>query len=192
MKLALKNFAYFILDILQTVTVAFGFFAVVYLFVVQLHKVNGDSMLPNFHNAEYLLTNKLVYLFRAPQRGDVIIFKFPPMPSSDYIKRVIGLPGEEIEIRNDRIIIYNQGHPEGLTLDETYLPAGTATVGKSYLPKDTRIKIPEGNYVVMGDNRTHSSDSREWGFVPRENIIGRGWLRIWPPDALAFIPQPSY
>jgi len=192
MKLALKNLSYLILDILQTITVAFGFFAVIYLFLIQPHQVRGDSMLPSFHNSDYLITNKVLYTFREPQRGDVIIFKFPPMPKEEYIKRIIGMPNEEVEIRDGFVIIYNSEHPNGFVLDEPYLEKGTRTAGKTAIPDETRIRIPEDQFVVMGDNRSRSSDSREWGFVPRENFVGKGWIRYWPPEAMAFIPHPDY
>ena len=192
MKNLLKQLGLFVLDFLETIVLSFAIFVVIYTFVAQPHKVKGDSMLPNFHTSDYLLTDKLSYRFKPPNRGDVVVFRYPLAPQYDYIKRIIGLPNEEIEIKDGRITIYNQDHPKGFVLDESYLKLGTKTIGRSSIPDEDRIKIPEKQYAVMGDNRQQSSDSREWGMVSLDNIIGRVWLRYWPPQALAFIADPKY
>ncbi|MDP2873743.1 MAG: signal peptidase I [bacterium] len=182
----------FVLDITETIVIALAIFVVIYLFAVQPHEVKGDSMLPNFVSGEYLLTNKITYRFHEPQRGDVIVFKFPLAQQFDYIKRIIALPNDEIMLQDNQVTIYNSQHPNGLALKELYLKPGTIVSGRSFLPEGKRLKIPEGEYFVMGDNRERSSDSREWGFVPRELIIGRSWVRYWPTQALAFIPSQTY
>ncbi len=185
----MKQFGSFVLDFLETIVLSFAIFVVVYVFITQPHKVKGDSMLPNFHTSEYLLTDKVTYRFRPPGRGDVVVFRYPLAPQYDYIKRIIGLPEEEIEIRNGRVKIYNQNNKEGFVLPEPYLKPGTLTLPHPSIPDGVRTKIPEKHFVVMGDNRQQSSDSREWGPIALENIIGRVWLRYWPPQALAFIPE---
>ena len=185
----MKQLGSFILDFLETIVLSFAIFVVVYVFITQPHKVKGDSMLPNFHTSEYLLTDKVTYRFRPPGRGDVVVFRYPLAPQYDYIKRIIGLPEEEIEVKNGRVKIYNQKNKEGFVLEEPYLKPGTLTLAHSSIPDGVRTKIPEGYFVVMGDNRQQSSDSREWGPITSENIIGRVWLRYWPPQALAFIPE---
>lgn len=192
MKDLLKQLGYFALDFLETIVLSFAIFVVIYVFVAQPHKVKGDSMLPNFHTGEYLLTDKISYRFRLPQRGEIVIFRYPLAPQYDYIKRVIALPNEEIEITSNSISIYNLEHPDGIVLKEPYLRENTKTTGRSNLPEGVRVKIPEKHYVVLGDNRQQSSDSREWGFISFDNIVGRVWLRYWPPQALALVPEPGY
>jgi len=188
----LRSLGTFLLDTLEIITTAFAIFVVLFLFVVQIHEVNGDSMLPNFHNGEYVLTDKLTYKFREPQRGEIVIFKAPPRPRDEYIKRLIGLPGERIKIQNNQIIIYNDGHPEGFILHEDYLENGIITQGKSAITPNTVFTIPDGNYLVFGDNRENSSDSRHWGPVPKSMLVGRAVIRIWPPTALSVVKHAEY
>jgi len=189
---SLKAIYNFILDVTETIVIALAMFVVVYLFAFQPHQVKGDSMLPDFIDGEYLLTNKITYRLGEPQRGDVVVFKFPMAPQFDYIKRIIGLPGEEVMIKDNHVVIFNQQHPQGLALNEPYLDPGVHITGRTFSPEGKKIKIPEGEYYVMGDNRERSSDSREWGFVPKENIVGKSWIRYWPTSALAFIPEQEY
>lgn len=144
-----------------------GLFIIVYLFIAQPHKIAGQGMAPNYVDGQYYLTNKFTYKAGVPQRGDVIVFKAPTKPEVDYFKRIIGLPGEEIEIRDGKVYINNQ------ELSETYLASGTYTNVGTFMTEGQKVKIPENQYFVLGDNRNHSSDSREWGFVPKENIVGR-------------------
>lgn len=192
MKELLKALGNFLLDTLEIITTAFALFVVMFLFVVQIHEVRGDSMLPNFHHHEYVLTDKVTYHFRNPQRGEIVIFKAPPKPRDEYIKRVIALPGEKIKIQNNRIIIYNEGHPEGFVLQEDYLAPGTITTGKTAVPPNTDVTVPNDEFIVMGDNRGASSDSRLWGPVKRGMIVGRAVVRIWPPNALGIIRHAEY
>ena len=192
MKDFIRSLGTFLLDTIEIITTAFAIFVVMFLFVVQIHEVNGDSMLPNFHDKEYVLTDKISYKFKEPQRGEVVIFKAPPKPRDEYIKRLIALPGEKIKIQNNKIIIYNDGHPKGFVLQEDYLKNGILTKGKSAIPADTLISIPEGEYLVFGDNREASSDSRHWGTVGKGLIVGRAVFRIWPPTALSVIRHAEY
>jgi len=191
-KKALKAVGQFILDTLETIVLALAMFAIGYLFVLQPHQVNGDSMLPDFADQEHILTEKISYRLREPRRGEVLIFKYPKAHEYDYIKRIIGLPGETLLIRDGRVEIFNDEHPDGIVLGEPYLEPGTQTVGRPAIPTGKKFTIPEGHYVVLGDNRTKSSDSREWGTVARDEIVGRAWIRYWPPQALAFIPTAKY
>lgn len=143
-------------------------------------------MEPNFHDGDYLVVDELTYHLRQPERGEIIVFKYPKMPSQRYIKRIIGLPGDTIEIRNGAISIFNAGGTEVLN-ESVYLPAGL------YTPGDARVSLDKEEYFVLGDNRFASSDSRRWGTVPRDDIIGRVLLRAWPPTALAgYFEAPSY
>lgn len=192
MKSFIRSVGTFLLDTIEIITTAFAIFVVIFLFVAQIHEVNGDSMLPNFHNHEYVLTDKLSYKFKQPQRGDVVIFKAPPKPRDEYIKRIVALPEERIRIQNNRVIIYNEEHPRGWTLPEEYLGQGILTKGKSAIPPNTIITVPKGEYLVFGDNREASSDSRHWGTVGKELIVGRAVVRIWPPTALGVIKHAEY
>lgn len=156
------------------------------LLVAQPFIVNGASMDPTFHPGEYLIVDQISYrLFEGPQRGSVIIFRHPPEPSKFFIKRVIGLPGETLEIKSGQITVKNLERPEGFQLNETYI----------IHPKDDSfsIKLAEDEYFVMGDNRAGSSDSRIWGPLPRKYIIGRPIVRLFPINKIAVWPgrQPE-
>ena len=180
---AIKTILKFFLDIFQTFVIAMAMFVVLYQFAGQPHVVNGASMEPNFHDKEYLLTDKISYRFHEPQRGDVVIFHYPLNPEIDYIKRIVALPGEEIILRKGNVYI------NGRRLDESYLAPGTITSGHSYLYEGQSIVLKPNEYFVMGDNRSSSSDSREWGTVPRENIIGPTFFRYWPPSEIGLVRE---
>ncbi|MCX6726015.1 MAG: signal peptidase I [Candidatus Shapirobacteria bacterium] len=170
------------LDVVETIVIALAIFVIIYLFLFQPHQVRGSSMFPNFHDNDYLLTDKISYRLNEPKRGEVVIFIAPKNEEYDYIKRIIGLPKEKVSInKNNQILINDQ------KLDEYYLPAGTETFGGAFLEAGKTVTIPDDEYFVMGDNRSHSSDSRDWGFVPRKNIIGKAWLRYWPPKDMGLI-----
>lgn len=176
----------FFFDILQTVVLAAAIFIISYLFLFQPHQVIGNSMDPNFADQEYILTDKISYRFHPPARGEVVVFKAPPDPERDYIKRIIGLPGEKIKIQGGRVFINAQ------VLKEEYLPPEDLAVSGSFLQEAKEIQIPNDAYIVLGDNRRHSSDSREWGPVPRQSIIGKAFLRYWPVDEIGLVPQVTY
>jgi signal peptidase I len=181
-----RQLGLFFLDFVEVIVTSFALFVVVYLLFLQPHQVRGDSMLPNFHNNEYLLTDKITYRFRDPRRGEVVVFQAPGNERFDYIKRIIGLPGEKVRIENGDVYINNQ------LIDEVAYLHGDNTSGGSFLNNGEQIIVPENQYFVLGDNRDGSHDSRAWGFVPEENIIGKAWFRYWPIDELGFIPKASY
>lgn len=183
LKSAIKAVLKFFLDIFQTFVIAMAMFVVLYQFVGQPHIVNGSSMEPNFHNKEYLLTDKVSYRFHEPNRGDVIIFHYPLNPELDYIKRVIALPNEEITLKAGYVYV------NGRRLDEAYLAPGTITSGHSFLYEGQSLVLKQNEYFVMGDNRGSSSDSREWGTVPRENIIGPTFFRYWPLTEVGLVKE---
>ncbi|OGD86116.1 signal peptidase I [Candidatus Curtissbacteria bacterium RBG_16_39_7] len=185
MNLVKQLFSFFT-DIFETIIIALAIFLVVYLFLVQPHRVQGDSMLPNFKNGELILTDKISYRIRPPQRGNVIVFKAPYDKSKDFIKRIIGLPGEKIKVENGGIFVNNK------KVSESYLPDSIKVQGGSILKEGEEYSIPQEEYVVFGDNRAHSSDSREFGPVPKKDIIGKAFFVYWPPNAFAFITQVSY
>lgn len=153
-------------------------------FIVQPFFVRGDSMVPNFHDKDYLVIDEISYRFKEPQRGDVVVFRFPQDPHQYYIKRLIGMPEETVEIKNGQVIVSNQSNPAGFELDEFYLDQST--------PGEINIKLDENEYFVLGDNRGASSDSRRWGPLARHLIIGRAWLRAWPVNAAQAIKVPAY
>lgn len=152
-------------EIAQTAAISLAIFFFVYIFLVQPHRVKGDSMLPNFHDGELLLTEKITYRIYKPERGDVIVFK-APQRNVDFIKRIVGIPGDTVRIEDGTVFINDRELVEPY---ETQKTQGTATV---MLEKD--------DYFVLGDNRGSSSDSRSFGPVKRNSIRGRVWLVYWP------------
>lgn len=170
-----------ILEALQPIVMAFAIFMIIYLFLFQPHRVDGNSMFPNFHDKELLLTDKITYRHKLPQRGQVIVFHAPPPFEDDFIKRIVGLPGEVIMIKEHAVYINNQ------RLNEYYLPDTILSEQKSFLREGMPYTIPEGYYMVFGDNRNFSSDSREWGPININSIVGKVWIRYWPPDKLGII-----
>jgi len=173
----MKKALIFIWEVFKIVVISLAIIIPIRYFLIQPFFVKGASMEPNFDNGQYLVIDEISYRFNEPQRGEVVVFKYPLDPSQHYIKRIIGLPGEGVEIRNGQVYIYNPTFPQGILLDESaYLPPGTVTRG------EMRIKLGKDDYFVIGDNRGASSDSRQWGALPRDNIVGRVWLRAWPFD----------
>jgi len=138
-------------------------------------------MEPNFENSNYLIVDELSFRFRDPQRGEVVVFRYPKNISQRFIKRIIGLPGDKIEVKAGSIMVNDQ------VLDESkYLPSGVQT------PGNIQTSLNENEYFVLGDNRISSFDSRQWGLLPRKNIIGRVLIRAWPITTLTKIEVPSY
>jgi signal peptidase I len=157
---------------------------ITYLLLIQPHQVKGESMSPTLENGEYILTEKISYKIGQPKRGDIIVFKAPPQPTDEFIKRIIGIPGDEILIDKGKVYV------NGEKLKEGYLPAGSET--RTGNDRETqRIKLGPDEYFVMGDNRNNSYDSRAWGPVKRAKIIGRAWLVYWPPSRFGFIPETN-
>lgn len=182
----------FFLDIFEVFIMAAAMFVISYLFFFQPHQVNGSSMFPNFHDKELVLTDKFFYKkFHEPQRGEVIIFKYPKNEELEYIKRLIALPGEKVAVKGGKIYIYNTEHPEGFSLNEPYIPEENVILPKTFIG-ETPVEVPENMYVMIGDNRPVSSDSREWGFVPEENIVGKALVRYWPVNTFTVIKTPEY
>lgn len=181
-----RKLSNFLLDILQTIVLALAIFMIAYLFLFQPHKVDGHSMDPNFANGEYLLTDKLSYRFGQPERGDVVVFEAPTNRRQDYIKRIIGLPGENISVKSGKVLI--NGHP----LEENYLPDTFQTRAGVFLTEGATITLRPEEYMVFGDNRDNSSDSRSFGPIKRKDIVGRAWVVYWPPKEVGPIKSVSY
>jgi len=145
--------------------------------------VSGSSMDPNFHNADYLIIDELSYRLREPERQEVIVFKYPNNPSLKYIKRVIGLPGEKVEIVNGQVFITSGN--KTFQLEEPYLSEETK---QTWINNNNfSVELGQNEYFVMGDNRNFSSDSRIWGPVPKKNIVGKVFIKLSSFDLLSSI-----
>ena len=140
-------------------------------------RVDNISMQPTLHPGEFILVNKFEYKLGEIHRGDIIVFHYPLNPSEDYIKRVIGIPGDTVTVSNTRVMVNNQ------TLTEPYISAPPQYTGT--------WQVPEGKVFVLGDNRNQSSDSHSWGFVPSENIVGRALVIYWPLEQFKILTSPA-
>jgi signal peptidase I len=172
-------------EVIETIVLTILMFLVI-RFAVQNFNVEGVSMEPSLHDTELILVDKWTYLFHSPQRGDVIVFVAPPDPNLDYVKRIIATPGDRITIDNTTVIV------NGVTLKETYV--APENQGNIFSYKNIHnMLVPANDYFVLGDDRLRSSDSRDWGFVPRKNIIGRAAFVYWPlrEDNYGFLPNVS-
>ena len=175
----------FLLSFLETVVVALVISIVLYLFIMTPHEVIGNSMHPTYQNGEYLMANKLLYRFQDPQRGDVIIFKYSD--TQDFIKRVIGLPGDKVMLKDGHIYINDQ------LLDESaYLSNSIYTNGGEFLHEGESITVPDNEYFVCGDNRPHSSDSRTFGPISKDDIKGKAWLVYFPFSQFRIAQHETY
>ena len=178
----LRSVISYILDFLETIVVAVVIFLVLYVFVFQPHRVQGQSMFPTLHSGEYLLTNKFTYQFEEPRPGDIVVFKAPIHEEYDYIKRIIAVPGDRVKIIDGKFYV------NGYILDEShYLSSSVATNGQRFLQEGMEVIVPPNSYFVAGDNRSNSSDSRDFGPIAEDKIVGKAWFRYWPPSAFGLI-----
>ncbi|USN53270.1 MAG: signal peptidase I [Candidatus Nomurabacteria bacterium] len=169
----------FFVELLKVVIIALAIIVPVRYFLMQPFYVKGASMEPNFHDNEYLIIDELSYRISEPRRGEVVVFHNPRQESEFYIKRIIGLPNEEVKLQHGTIQIINSEHPDGMTLDESiYLPESIYTNGTE------DVTLSDNEYFVMGDNRPSSLDSRIFGPISGDSIVGRIWVRAWPFDKL--------
>ena len=182
----IKEFFSFLFGIIKTIIIAAAIVIPIRYFLFQPFIVRGDSMLPNFHHRDYLLIDEISFRFREPERGEVIIFKPPNQPSTRYIKRIIGLPGDIIQITEGKIFISKEGSEHKVLGETDYLAEPVFTSG------NIRVILGENEFFVLGDNREFSSDSRIFGSLPRENIIGRVFFRAFPFNSFAKIETPLY
>lgn len=171
-----------LIEFIQTLVIFAAIASAIYLFVAQPHKVSGASMDPNFKHGDYILTDKISYRFWEPIRGDVVVFKNPKDTSQDFIKRIIGIPGDLVEVGDGHIFLNSR------QLNEPFLKSGVTTKSGFFLKENEEIIVPQNHYIVLGDNRPNSSDSREWGFIAKNEIIGRVILRYWPQDTIGLFP----
>jgi len=165
-------------EVVETAVLTLVIFFLVRL-ALQNFRIEGHSMQPNLHHGQFMIINRAVYYLHPPQRGDVIVFHSPGNPRKDFIKRVVGLPGEEVEMREGQVFI------DGTRLEETYI---SQPGNRSWGPE----LVGEFNYFVLGDNRNNSSDSRSWGTLDGEAIVGKAWISYWPPQQWGIVPHYSF
>ncbi len=181
----------FIWDLVKILAIALIIIVPFRTFIAEPFVVSGSSMLPNFTNHDYLIVDRLSYITGKPQRGDVIVLRFPKDPSQYFIKRIVGLPGEKVcfsatcQGQDGHVYIFNNQHPEGFKLAEAYISKPAYGVSQS-------AALGSGEYFVLGDNRDASSDSRVWGILPKDDIVGKVWARVYPFSTAGFFHTPSY
>ncbi len=180
---AIRNFASSVWDVAKVVIISAAIIIPIRTFIFQPFFVRGTSMVPTFYNGDYLLIDELTYRFREPSRGEVIVFRYPNDPKQFYIKRIIGLPGEKVSVRNGSVSVLSEGNE--IQLEEPYISPGSASESRD-------IVAGPDEYIVFGDNRPHSSDSRSWGPVPEKYFIGRVFLTAWPLNDIAVFAAPTY
>jgi signal peptidase I len=163
--------------------VALGLAFFIRFFIAAPYVVSGASMVPTFFDYHYLIIDRVTYGFEEPERGDVIVLDLPQDTSRALIKRVIGLPGETVSLSGGSVTIINAEHPDGFVLNETYVDP--QNLGG---PTDMKMELGPDQYFVLGDNRKVSADSRSWGVLPREDIVGRAFLRLFPFNQIGIFP----
>jgi signal peptidase I len=184
----MRKFLASLLEIFEIAVIAIAAVFLVRTFLIQPFLVSGTSMSPNFSNGDYVLVDELTYRVRLPERGEVVVFHDPEAGSYStyFIKRVIGLPGETVTIASDTVTVYNASHPAGFALDESYLPNDVVTSGTE------TYTLSSSTYLMLGDNRPASYDSRSWGPLSTKNIVGLVRIRLWPFDAITAFAAPKY
>ncbi len=186
LKRGLSSAGLFILELIKIAVLAGITIGLIRYFLFKPFYVKGASMEPNFYDHEYLIIDELTYRLRLPERGEVIVFRYPGNPKEYFLKRIIGLPGERVKVAEGRVIIYNQAHPEGIEIQESYLPKDLATVGEKI------TVLGDRKYFVLGDNRPNSYDSRRFGPIDQSLIVGRTWFRGWPFSRLEKFDTPAF
>lgn len=176
----------FLWDLSKVVVLAMLLIIPIRLFVFQPFVVSGSSMEPNFNNGDYLIIDEISYRLKTPERGDVVVLRYPKDPTQFFIKRLIGLPGETVVISGGKVTIQASRQTDGETLQEEYLSTGVTTVGTQ------TISLGPNEYFVLGDNRAASSDSRVWGILPGDDIVGKAWVRVLPISEFSIVNQPKY
>ncbi|MEX2013153.1 MAG: signal peptidase I [Candidatus Levyibacteriota bacterium] len=183
--IGLRKLFSFLLDIAETLVLSAVFFIVIWFFFMRPFQVNGLSMFPTLNDKEYVLTNIIGLRFTSPKLGDVIVFKSPTNGEEIFIKRVIGTPGDRVMVKNGSVYL------NGGMLDESkYLSSDVKTFAGEKLKEGIEVEVPIDSYIVMGDNRLYSSDSRVWGFVPKDSIHGMSFFAYWPIEEMKIIENP--
>jgi signal peptidase I len=171
-----SGFIRFIVDVIETLILSVVLFVSINVISARI-RVDGDSMEPTLISGEYVIVSRLSYRLGSPQRGDIIVFHYPRNPQEEYIKRVIGLPGDQVEVKNGAVYV------NGQRLLESYLSVKTNYLGT--------WSVPSGQLFVLGDNRNNSSDSHDWGTVPMDYVIGKAVLVYWPPPDWGLVDHVS-
>lgn len=171
-----------VLSVIQKIALVIIVAFIIRSFIIQPFIIEGRSMEPSYHNNQFILIDKISYRLHKPNKGDVVVFQNPKNPSIYFIKRIIGLPGDDVKIEGGNVYINNQ------IISEPYLAPGQKTTVDS-LENKYDVIVPGNEYFVMGDNRDESSDSREWNFLPKMNIVGKLWVVVYP---IGFIQNSSY
>lgn len=180
-----------ILEFVQSIVLALSVFVLLYLFVAQPNEVKGTSMVPNFQNGEYLLTDKLSYQLGKPQRGDVVVFKAPASEpcaaeECEYIKRIIGIPGDQVMVKAGQVYL------NGSLLNQSFLPSDFVTDAGTFMREGVEMTVPADYYLCFGDNRSFSRDGREFGVVKRDSIVGKAFFKYWPPSSVGLVPTVRF
>ena len=171
-----SGFMRFVIDVVETLILSIVLFAAINMVSARI-RVDGASMEPTLQSGEFVIVNKLAYFFGDPEVGDIIVFHFPRDPDQEYIKRIIGLPGDRVEVKNGEVFVNDQ------ILDEDYIAAA---------PVYNEVwEVPADSLFVLGDNRNNSSDSHSWGSVPLDFVIGKATFIYWPPTEWGILNQPS-
>lgn len=173
----------FFLELIKVALLAGITIGLVRYFLFKPFYVKGQSMEPNFYEKDYLIIDEISYRFNQPKRGEIVVFK-APVGKDYYLKRIIGLPGERVKIEDNKVIVYNKENPQGFLVEEAYLTEDTKGSINQTLGDD--------EYFLMGDNRDESYDSRRFGPVPEEDIVGKVWFRGWPFSRVSFFEIPNY
>ncbi|HYE22274.1 MAG TPA: signal peptidase I [Verrucomicrobiae bacterium] len=189
-----KSSLLFIFDFLKVIVVALLIILPIRYYIFQPFVVSGSSMEPNFSDGQYLIIDEISYRFREPKRGEVIVLRFPDDHKQYFIKRVVGLPGEKIQIDNGRVTLFNKENPKGVVLVEPYLPNQGLTFphNATLIGGKKTIQLDDDEYFTMGDNRLASSDSRDWGPLNRDEIIGKVFVRALPLAKFDKFEAPVY
>lgn len=176
----------FIVEIVKVVVISLAIIIPIRYFLIQPFYVKGASMEPNFEDHQYLIINEIGYRISKPQRGDIIVFRYPKDPRQYFIKRVIGLPGETVKVKEGKVYIFNDQYKQGVAINENEYLENVVTAGNK------EVTLGDGEYFVLGDNRNASLDSRSFGTVPERLIIGKVWLRGWPFEDFKIFTTPNY
>ncbi|MCC6639146.1 signal peptidase I [Candidatus Falkowbacteria bacterium] len=181
-----KTTGEFLLEIVKVVVISLAIIIPIRSFLIQPFYVKGASMEPTFEDHQYLIINEISYRFNEPARGDVIVFRYPKDPKQYFIKRIVGLPGERVVVRDGKVKIFNEDFKNGVEINESMYLDTTVTMGT----KD--MTLGEDEYFVLGDNRDASLDSRSFGVLPKRLIVGKVWIRGFPFSTFKIFTTPQY
>ena len=184
----IKDFFSFVFELVKIIVISLVIIIPVRYFLIQPFYVKGASMEPNFYDHEYLIVDEISYRFNAPSRGDIVVFRYPRNPQEYFIKRIIGLPGEKVQIKDGKVYLITDANPDGKQIDEPYLAEGTNT----YSISEDIITLGDNEYFVLGDNRNSSKDSRSFGPVSRSFVTGKVLLRGWPFNRINIFQAQQY